>query len=67
MNDLISRKAAIDLISVMPAAQSEQKKEKWIPIYYDNKAMFYQCPYCGARYMLQTRFCGNCGKVVYHE
>ena len=50
-----------------PSAEPEQKKGKWIPIYYDNKAMFYQCPYCGARYMLQTRFCGNCGKVVYHE
>lgn len=47
--------------------RSEQKKAKWIPIYYDNKAMFYQCPYCGARYMLQTRFCGNCGEVVCHE
>ena len=52
---------------LMEQGRRWRAKEAWIPIYYDNKAMFYQCPYCGARYMLQTRFCGNCGKVVYHE
>ena len=59
-----------DMISMLPSAQPEQKKGKWIlcenPIYFYD-ADPYLCTVCNMKNNRQTKYCPNCGAKMEGE